>query len=77
MYLVGILEDFYTVMHFNFTINNIQCAKIFVKWQKTLLHFAINKKHFQACRCSLHAGKPKVIDHEQNPALSKNQSVHN
>jgi len=36
MYLVGMLQDFYTVMHFKFIINNIQCAKVFVKWQKFL-----------------------------------------
>jgi len=36
MYLVGILQDLYTVMHFKFTINNIQCAKMFVKRQKFL-----------------------------------------
>ena len=40
---------------------------------KIPLHFAINKKHFQACRFSLHAGNPKIIDHEQNPALSRNK----
>jgi hypothetical protein len=25
MHLLGILQDYYTVMHFKFTINNVQC----------------------------------------------------